>query len=258
MKSLFEVCKPRESVFDESKRDDTLDLSNLLDDSIDGEEFFRETYITDGMDHLFDQAFKRFKGKASSGLIKLTQAMGGGKTHNMVALGVLARDKNIRSSVLNGKYSKFQEDINVVAYTGRESYLEFGIWGEIAEQLGKKETFNEFYSPLMAPGQTAWIKLLQSDKPTLILLDELPPYLQNAKSITVGAGNLADVTTTALSNLFNAVGKAELHNVCIVVSDLQATYESGSQLLQQSFKELENEKIGRAQRLNSSHVASSY
>src|SRR5699024_2627160 len=55
----------------------------------------------------------------------------------------------------------------------------------------------------------------------------------------------ADVTTTALSNLFNAVGKAELHNVCIVVSDLQATYESGSQLLQQSFKELENE-IGRS------------
>src|SRR5699024_2121237 len=133
----------------------------------------------------------------------------------------------------------------VVAYTGRESYLKFGIWGEIAEQLGKKDVFNDYYSPLMAPGQTAWINLLKSDKPTLILLDELPPYLQNAKSITVGAGNLADVTTTALSNLFNAVGKAELHNVCIVVSDLQATYESGSQLLQQSFKELENE-IGRS------------
>lgn len=245
MKTLFEVCKPRESVFDESKRDDTLDLSNLLDDSIDGEEFFKETYITEGMDHLFDQAFKRFKGNAASGVVKLTQAMGGGKTHNMVALGVLARDKNLRSIVLDGKYSNFEEDINVVAYTGRESYLEFGLWGEIAEQLGKKETFNAFYSPLIAPGQTAWIKLLQSDKPTLILLDELPPYLQNAKSITVGAGNLADVTTTALSNLFNAVGKEELHNVCIVVSDLQATYESGSQLLQQSFKELENE-IGRS------------
>lgn len=245
MKSLFDACKPRESVFDEAKRDDTLDLSNLLDESINGEDFFRETYITEGMDHLFDQAFKRFEGNAASGVVKLTQAMGGGKTHNMVALGVLARDNNLRSSVLNGKYSNFKEDINVVAYTGRESYLEFGIWGEIAEQLGKKDAFKEYYSPLMAPGQTAWIKLLQSEKPTLILLDELPPYLQNAKSITVGASTLADVTTTALSNLFNAVGKAELHNVCIVVSDLQATYESGSQLLQQSFKELENE-IGRS------------
>lgn len=241
MKTLFEACKPRESVFDETKRDDTLDLSNLLDGSIDGKHFFEETFITEGMELLFDTAFKRFEGKASSGLVKLTQAMGGGKTHNMVALGVLAKNKEIRKSILNGKYANVDSDIRVVAYTGRESYLEFGIWGEIAEQLGKKELFNSFYTPLMAPGQSAWINLLKSDTPTLILLDELPPYLQNAKTIPVGTGTVADITTTALANLFNAVGKAELHNVCIVVSDLQATYEEGSQLLQKSFKELENE-----------------
>lgn len=241
MKTLFEACKPRESVFDETKRDDTLDLSNLIDGSIDGKHFFEETYITEGMKLLFDTAFKRFEGKASSGLIKLTQAMGGGKTHNMVALGVLAKNKEIRKSILNGRYANIDSDIKVVAYTGRESYLEFGIWGEIAEQLGKKELFNRFYSPLMAPGQSAWINLLKSDTPTLILLDELPPYLQNAKTIPVGTGTLADITTTALANLFNAVGKEELYNVCIVVSDLQATYEEGSQLLQKSFKELENE-----------------
>lgn len=241
MKTLFEACKPRESVFDETKRDDTLDLSNLLDGSIDGKHFFEETFITEGMELLFDTAFKRFEGKASSGLVKLTQAMGGGKTHNMVALGVLAKNKEIRKSILNGKYANVDSDIRVVAYTGRESYLEFGIWGEIAEQLGKKELFNTFYTPLMAPGQSAWINLLKSDTPTLILLDELPPYLQNAKTIPVGTGTVADITTTALANLFSAVGKAELHNVCIVVSDLQATYEEGSQLLQKSFKELENE-----------------
>lgn len=245
MKTLYQACKPRESVFDESKRDDTLDLSNLLDDSINGKNFFEETFVTDGMELLFDTAFKRFEGKASSGVVKLTQAMGGGKTHNMVALGVLAKDNEIRKSVLNGKFSNFTEDINVVSYTGRESYLEFGIWGEIAEQLGKKDAFKDFYSPLMAPGQNAWIKLLKSDKPTLILLDELPPYLQNARTITIGTGTLANITTTAIANLLNAVGKAELHNVCIVISDLQATYEQGSQLLQDSFKELENE-IGRS------------
>lgn len=245
MKTLYEVCKPRESVFDESKRDDTLDLSDLLDDSINGKEFFNETYITEGMELLFDTAFKRFEGKAASGVIKLTQSMGGGKTHNMLALGVLARDKTQRASILNGKYAKFKEDINVVSYTGRESDLKFGIWGEIAEQLGKKDKFKDHYSPLSAPGQTAWINLLKDEKPTLILLDELPPYLQNAKTVTVGIGNLADITTTALANLFTAIGKAQLNNVCIVVSDLQATYEQGSQLLQKSFKELENE-IGRS------------
>ncbi len=245
LKTLYEVCKPRESVFDETKRDDTLDLSNLLDNSINGEEFFRETYITRGMELLFDTAFKRFEGKAASGLIKLTQAMGGGKTHNMIALGVLARDKHVRASVLDGKYASNLEDINLVAFTGRESDKKFGIWGEIAEQLGKKDVFKDYYSPLMAPGQTAWINLLKSDKPTLILLDELPPYMQNARAIPVGTGTLADITTTALSNLFNAVGKAQLHNVCVVISDLQATYQEGSQLLQRSFRELENE-VGRS------------
>lgn len=241
MKTIFQACKVRESVFDETKRDDTLDLANLINNSIDAKHFFEETFITEGMKLLFDTAFKRFKGQASSGIVKLTQAMGGGKTHNMVALGLLAKDKNVRKEILNGAYKDVSSDIRIVAYTGRESDLQYGIWGEIARQLGKEELFNAYYTPLKAPGQSAWINLLKSDTPTLILLDELPPYLQYTKAIEIGTGTLADITTNALSNLFNAVGKAELHNVCIVVSDLQATYEEGSQLLQHSFKELEGE-----------------
>lgn len=241
LKTLYEVCKPRESIFDESKRDDTLDLSNIVDSSINGYDFFEETYITEGMELLFDTAFDRFRGKASSGLIRLTQSMGGGKTHNMLALGVLANNRSLRNSILDGRYEDVKEDINVVAFTGRETDTKYGIWGEIAAQLGKRDYFKDHYSPLSAPGQTSWINLLKNDKPTLILLDELPPYLQNAKAMVIGTSTLAEVTQTALSNLFNAINKEELHNVCIVVSDLQATYEDGSQILQRSFKNLDNE-----------------
>lgn len=239
MKSLFDACKPRESVFDETKRDDTLDLANLIDNSIDAEAFFNETFVTDGMQLLFDTAFKRFEGKATSGLVKLTQSMGGGKTHNMVALGLLAQNPSIRKKMFNSK-STFDKEIRVVAYTGRESDIPYGIWGEIARQLGKEELFKDYYAPLKAPGQSAWINLLKGE-PTLILLDELPPYLEYARTITAGTGTLADITTNALSNLFNALGKAELHNVCLVISDLQATYETGSGLIQKSFKNLDNE-----------------
>lgn len=242
MKSLFEACKPRESVFDETKRDDTLDLANLIDNSIDAEAFFNETYVTEGMQLLFDTAFKRFEGKATSGLVKLTQSMGGGKTHNMVALGLLAQNPLIRKKMLTD--TTFEEEIRVVAYTGRESDIPYGVWGEIARQLGKEELFKDYYAPLKAPGQSAWINLLKGE-PTLILLDELPPYLEYARTIPSGTGTLADITTNALSNLFNALGKAELHNVCLVISDLQATYETGSGLIQKSFKNLENE-IGRS------------
>ncbi|MBT2667307.1 DUF499 domain-containing protein [Bacillus sp. ISL-4] len=240
MKNLFELCKPRESVFDESKRDDTLDLANLIDDTVDAESFFKETYVTEGMQLLFDTAFKRFEGKATSGLIKLTQSMGGGKTHNMVALGILAKNPALRKQVLDKNSTFEDQEIKVVAYTGRESDIPYGIWGEIARQLGKEELFKEYYAPLKAPGQSAWINLLKGE-PTLILLDELPPYLEYARTIPSGTGTLADITTNALSNLFNAIGKAELSNVCLVVADLQATYQTGSGLLQRSFKNLDNE-----------------
>jgi len=241
MKTLYEACKVRASVFDDNQRDDTLDLSNLIGDSMDAKRFFEETFITDGMKQLFDTSFKRFKGESSNGIIKLTQAMGGGKTHNMVALGMLAKNQDVRKSVLGGVYSEVASDINVVSYTGRESDLTYGIWGEIAKQLGKEEVFAPYYSPLKAPGQSAWINLLKSDTPTLIMLDELPPYLVYCKTQTYGTGTLLDITTTALSNLFNALNKEELHNVCLVISDLKATYEQGSQIIQGIFDNLENE-----------------
>ena len=241
MKNLKNALTVRESVFDETQRDDTLDLASLIDNTVDANRFFDETFITSGMELLFDTAFKRFRGQADNGIIKLTQAMGGGKTHNMVALGVLATNPGVRKNVLNGKYSNIQDKIKVVAYTGRESDLEFGIWGEIARQLGKEEVFGAYYAPLKAPGQSAWINLLKSDTPTLIMLDELPPYLEYCKTQTYGTGTLLDITTTALSNLFNALNKAELHNVCLVVSDLRATYEQGSQVIQGIFDNLENE-----------------
>lgn len=241
MKTLFELCKPRESVFDETQRDDVLDLTDLNENRIDPNRFFEENFLTQGMKVLLETAFKRFHRQGATGLIKLTQSMGGGKTHNMIALGLLAKHPEFRLKVMGDRFKDSHlGKIKVVAFTGRETDAPYGIWGSIAEQLGKKEVFKEYYSPLQAPGQTAWINLLKGE-PLLILLDELPPYLENAKAKTIGDSNLAVVTTAALANLFNALGKEDLSNVCVVISDLKAIYESGSELLQSSFKELENE-----------------
>ncbi|MFS0598603.1 DUF499 domain-containing protein [Peribacillus frigoritolerans] len=249
MKSLLEYCKPRSSVFDETKRDDVLDLTDLVDNNINAAAFFEENYSTQGMKALMDTAFKRFHRKGASGVVKLTQSMGGGKTHTMIALGLLAKHPDYREKVMGHTWKDSHlGKVKVVAFTGRESDAPYGIWGSIAEQLGKKEVFKDYYSPLQAPGQKAWENLLKGE-PLLILLDELPPYLENAKSKTIGDTNLAVVTTTALANLFNALGKEELSNVCLVISDLKATYESGSELLQSTFKELENEVNRMAQNI---------
>lgn len=241
MRFLEEILRPRESVFKEANREDVLNLSDLVEERVEPDKFFNENFITKGMELLFETAFARFRGETSTGVIKLTQAMGGGKTHNMLSLALLAKYPEYRQKILDDpSIAKGVPGIKVVAFTGRESDAPFGIWGSIAEQLGKKEYFKDLYSPLRAPGESAWIKLLQGEK-VLILLDELPPYLENAKSIEIGNSNLCTVTTTALSNLFSALGKEQLANVCLVLSDLKATYESGSEVLQSSFKELENE-----------------
>lgn len=239
MKSLWDLCKPRSSVFERNVRDDVLDLTDLIHQRIDPDKFFQENFLTKGMEELIKSAFLRFQVKGTTSLIRLTQAMGGGKTHSMITLGLLAKHPYLRKK-LPAIDTQWTDAVRVVAFTGRESDAPMGIWGFIAEQLGKKELFSEYYSPLQAPGQTAWINLLKGE-PLLILFDELPPYLENAQSKMIGNSDLSRITQTALANLFNAVNRPELDNVCVVISDLHASYQSGSDMLQSTFKDLQNE-----------------
>jgi hypothetical protein len=240
MKSLKDLCVPRASVFDKSRRDVVLDITDLPENKIDPDDFFAENYLTDGMKRLLENAFSRFERKSPQGLFRLTQAMGGGKTHTMLVLGLLANNPKFRAKIMGDLYrAKDLGPVRVVAFSGRQNPAE-GLWGEIAEQLGKKEVFKELYSPLRAPGQQSWIKLLKGE-PLLILLDELPPYLENGFSVSIGASNLAQVTTTALANLFVAVGKEDLSNVCVVISDLRANYTQGTRLINEALGNLEDE-----------------
>jgi hypothetical protein len=250
MNSIAALCTPRKSVFDPSHRDSVLDLSDALQDRIRPREFFEENYPTEGMRHLIQEAFRRFERQPGShGVFVLTQAMGGGKTHTMIALSLLAKHPELRSEVMRGGSAMSGLGrVRVVGFTGRESDAPLGIWGSIAEQLGKREAFKDYYAPLQAPGQTAWINLLRGE-PLLILLDELPPYFENARSRAIGNSDLATVTTTALSNLLAAVGKQELENVCVVISDLTATYEGGSQQILRALSNFEHEANRGAVRL---------
>ena len=241
MKSLKHLCTPRPSIFDASKRDTVLNLTHLVEDKIDGAEFFDESYVTDGMHTLLVEAFRRMQGKSGQAVFKLTQAMGGGKTHNLITLGMLAKHPEFRPKVLAGlPTANDLANVRVVAFSGRETDVAHGLWGEIARQVGKFDAFKEYYQPLKAPGRSAWINLLKGE-PTLILLDELPPYLDNARSFAIGNSDLAKVTGTALANLFEAVAEADLNNVCIVLTDLVGTYAEASADIQALLEQVQNE-----------------
>ena len=89
---------------------------------------------------------------------------GGGKTHNLLALGLLAKHPRNRADVMGAFYTPDAlGPVRVVAFSGRESDAPLGIWGAIAEQLGKRDQFKDYYTPLAAPGLTAWVNLLQGE-----------------------------------------------------------------------------------------------
>ncbi len=240
--NLKALCIPRPVIFDPQKRDTVLDLSDLVDGKIDPAEFFEENYITEGMKSLLEHAFRRLEGKTDQGVFKLKQAMGGGKTHNLLALGLLAQFPKYRQEVMGDFYTPDANlgAVKVIAFSGRETDAPYGIWGALAEQLGKKDLFQDLYSPLRAPGQKAWENLLRGER-LLILLDELPPYFQNARSVQVGNSDLAEVTATALSNLLVAIGRPRCEQVALVITDLAAAYQRGSAQISDVLRDFENE-----------------
>jgi hypothetical protein len=226
-------CVPRPSVFAADRRATVLSLDTFLKAKVPGQEFFDENYFTNGMLTLVDRAFRHLAGEgAGSSVFQLSQAMGGGKTHSMIGLGLLARNPELRKRVLGAEDPAPRlGKCRVIGFNGRSTDATGGIWGSLAEQLGKAEQFARYLSPLLsAPGPEAWKQILGGD-PTIIFLDELPPYLEYAVAVPVGDANLGVVTTTALANLFVAV--AEMDNVCLVMSDLAgANYSTGQAGLQ--------------------------
>jgi len=240
LKTVRDACTAHKMALDFSLAEQIEDLGILIRQAgDDGAGFFAKNHLTSGMRQLFDMGLRRLGGRSDQAVFELTQAMGGGKTHTMIAFGLVARDESLRATVVPemasaAPFGKAQ----VVAFTGRR-YPDHFVWGEIAAQLGKPEAFRKYWqNGPAAPDEQAWIDLI-GDEPTLILLDELPPYFDYAITRPVGGGTLAQVATAALSNLFAAALK--LPRVCIVVSNLSGTYEGASKDLRRAIKNVEQE-----------------
>ena len=242
MPSLKQVCKPRASVFDSNKRDTVPDILDLVNGRIDAKDFFEENYVTQGMRTFLSESFKRLESSSAGaqGIFRLSQSMGGGKTHNLLAFGLLCQNPDLREKVMGGFHKVGNlGKVRVVAFSGRQTDAQHGIWGEIAKQLGKEDQFQHFMLNLEAPGQEAWTQLLQGE-PLAIILDELPPYMEYAHSRKVGDSNLAVVTTAALANLFVAVADNKLSNVVLAMSDLSgAAYEQGQAQIDKIFDKVD-------------------
>jgi len=246
MKTVRDACQLQPNALSIKLGDQVEQLDELITAEGNGATFFEKTHITQGMQDLITEGIARLAGASTQSIFHLKQSMGGGKTHLLVGFGLLAKHPDLREKYCAGmpNASAFKS-VRIAAFNGRNNPEQF-FWGEIANQLEKGEQFKAFWTGgPKAPDEKDWLKLLDGDEPVLILLDEMPPYFHYYDTQKVGNGTVADIATRAFANLLTAAGKKK--NVCVVVSDLAAAYESGARLINRALEDARAE-LGRQER----------
>ena len=246
MKTVRDVCELQPNALSIKLSDQVEQLDELIGGEGDGTAFFERTHITQGMQDLVSEGIARLAGASSQAVFHLKQAMGGGKTHLLVGFGLLAKHSALRTKYCAGvSHADAFEGAAIAAFNGRNNPDHF-FWGEIAEQLGKGDEFRAFWTAgPKAPDEKDWLELLEGDRPVLILLDEMPPYFHYLDTQKVGNGTVADIATRAFANLLTAAGKKK--NVCVVISDLAAAYDTGGALINRALNDARAE-LGRQER----------
>lgn len=244
MKTIRNACKLQPNALEIYVGDQIEQLDCIIHDT-DGGDYFGKTFITEGMRILLTRGMARLAGKSNDTVFHLKQAMGGGKTHLMVGFGLLAKDAGLRRRIIGEiPHQNGFDKAKIAAFNGRNNPHTY-LWGEIARQLGKEPVFREYWeSGARAPDEQAWLHVFEGDDPILILLDEMPPYFHYYSTQVLGQGTIADVITRAFSNMLTAASKKK--NVCIVVSDLEAAYDTGGKLIQKALDDATQE-LGRAE-----------
>jgi predicted AAA+ superfamily ATPase len=160
---------------------------------VDPVEFFRRTYLTEGLQKLLERAVQRLGGDPNAGPITNTQTnFGGGKTHSMLAVWHLFSGTPVDrfpQDVQELVAGRLLPAVNRVALVG--THLTPGasstksdgttvntLWGELAWQLGRRDAYeliSEADRSATNPG-TALRELIASYAPCLILIDEWVAY----------------------------------------------------------------------------------
>lgn len=191
-------------------------------DYADAVEFFRRTYLTEGLTDLVGRAVRRLSGDDNAPpVINLQTNFGGGKTHSMLALWHVAAGLPV------GEFpQETQELLTKNGYTGRKvnrvaivgnHFSPAGvtkddgtqintIWGELAWQLGGLEAFTlvaKADADRTLPGE-ALHDLLAKYAPAVILVDEWVAYARSLLGRDDLAGGTFDDQFTFAQSLTEA------------------------------------------------------
>jgi uncharacterized protein len=214
----------------------------------DPKEFFRRTYLTEGLRDLLVTGVKRLTGQGGDPVVQLQTSFGGGKTHSMLALYHLLGGQIGFSEIPDGEeilrqVGKVDDRIEAhravivgTAFSATEPRLYANctthtLWGDIAYQLGGVEAYRVVETADLAgvsPGSDTVVELLEKYGPVLIIIDELVAYARNLYNAVerLPAGTF-DTVMTFIQSLTEAVKRSS--DSMLLVSIPQSKIEIGGE-----------------------------
>jgi predicted AAA+ superfamily ATPase len=204
----------------------------------DPKEFFKHTYLTKSMRELIEEIADSLEGKKGSNIFLLTSLFGGGKTHTLITLyhafespeSLRDLDEKLAARISRlGRVKVVVMDASSTKLVPHpaEPYEAEGfkirtIWGMLAYKLGRYadiEHLDSKGSP--APDIEKLRSILSGAKdPTIILLDEIVPYVFNMTR-SEDLKDYGEKVILFLENLARAI--EPLERIALVIS-IQAEY----------------------------------
>ncbi len=231
---------PAESVFAANLADAVAGSAPLV--YSDPEKFFQRTHPSLGLVDLLRVALGRLSGVRPDEppVIRVDTNLGGGKTHNLIALCHACRGgiPPGREEVFLGADGKdllrTASDIRLGIFVGTDagvSRSDKTLWGRLSQQIGG----DIGYALLQADdeGRTApgaeKLKTLLGDGSNLVVIDEIAHYLEKAKGIKVGETTLARQTLTFIMSLCEAAAQSPRTVVVITTTQDSRVFQDGTE-----------------------------
>lgn len=208
-------------------------------------EFFRATHLTTNMKLILEDILGRLslKRRDVNPIIVLDVGFGGGKTHTLVTLYYAAKfGENPELAPYLAKLPK-PKGVRVVTISGDE-YGSEGIrrnktqirtiWGDLIWQLGKYEKYKDLDKKAMVPSKDDMRDVIEGG-PVLVLLDELPTYL----NLAAQEAGMLDKTVQWIQRLVLAISEKE--DAALVIAIAEDVYgleaERAKHAIQEAAKE---------------------
>lgn len=236
MKKVWEVCN-----FSDEITTGQLELHKFaveLHDVISGnadpvyqdtQKFLDNTYLTSQMRGILKDVLSRLEKSLGMPCIIIDTGFGGGKTHTLMLLHHVLSNSKIGFGYIK-KYNLDREleinhisDVQVVAIDCRDIKKQT-LWGEIADKLGKYNTVQEYDQSPKAISDLDVIKDF-FDKPTLLMIDELPHYLSETLGEKIGGTTKSKLTENFLYKLISAVSSSNNSILVLTLTENQQLYK---------------------------------